>query len=151
MNRIRIAAALAALALIPAAAQAQATITACYVPNSGSVYRIKAAGAPSTCKQNHVEFSWETDVTVGYAARDGVPFTQQVWPNSSQSYFAHCAEGEVPVGGGFSAGGPALVLFSGPYQDATGAYVGWKVTLFNPEGGFPFYATARVTCLALPN
>ncbi|HJS46535.1 MAG TPA: hypothetical protein VJ773_00975 [Gemmatimonadales bacterium] len=151
MTPIRIAALLAALSLIPAAAQAQ-TITACYVPKTGSVYRIQAEGAPSACKVNHVAFTWETDVTVGWAERSGVPLTQQVWPNTSQSFFAPCNEGEVPVGGGFSAGGPALVLFDGPYgaPDAGGP-VGWKVTLFNPEGGFPFYATARVTCLALPN
>ena len=57
--RIRLAAALAAMVLIPAAAQAQTTLTACYVPGSGSVYRIKAPGTPTVCKSSHVEFSWE--------------------------------------------------------------------------------------------
>jgi hypothetical protein len=63
MLRIRIAALLAALVLIPAAAQAQAaatTITACYVPKTGSVYRIQAPGAPDACKASHVQFSWES-------------------------------------------------------------------------------------------
>ena len=44
MTRIRFAALLAALALVPAAAEAQSTITACYVPKTGSVYRIEAIG-----------------------------------------------------------------------------------------------------------
>lgn len=62
MSNTRLAALLAvlALALAPAAAHAQGTITACYVPRSGSVYRIKVEGAPSKCAQNHVEFSWES-------------------------------------------------------------------------------------------
>lgn len=56
-----------ALAVVPAALLAQgtsATYTACYVLRSGTVYRIKAPNAPSTCtKQDHVEFSWsETGV-----------------------------------------------------------------------------------------
>ena len=59
MPNLRFAAFLAVLALIPAVAQAQ-TITACYVPKTGSVYRIQAAGAPDTCKPSHVKFSWES-------------------------------------------------------------------------------------------
>lgn len=31
---------------------------ACYHPSSGTVYRIKAPGAPDACKENDVEFSW---------------------------------------------------------------------------------------------
>ncbi|HJS46534.1 MAG TPA: hypothetical protein VJ773_00970 [Gemmatimonadales bacterium] len=62
MNRIRIAALLAALVLMPAAAQAQ-TFSACYVPKTGSVYRIKVDAAPQKCGQNHVEFTWEAGGT----------------------------------------------------------------------------------------
>ena len=60
MNPIRSLAALAALAVVaiavPASASAQ-ELTACYVPKSGTVYRIKVEGTPTKCSQNHVQFS----------------------------------------------------------------------------------------------
>jgi hypothetical protein len=146
MSLLRNGALLAVLALMPAAAQAQTTITACYVPNSGSVYRIKASGTPSACKNNHVEFSWEAGISIGYFVRQGLPGTQLHQVSQTVSYYADCGEGEVAVGGGFNAGGPAQVLSDGPYPDGTG----WKVTILNP-GPFPFFASARATCLALPN
>ena len=38
---------------------AQAILTGCYVPNSGTVYRIKGDGLPNAChSKNHVEFTW---------------------------------------------------------------------------------------------
>jgi hypothetical protein len=146
MNRISVAALLGILAIAPSAAQAQTTITACYVPKTGSIYRIKAPDSPDNCKASHVEFSWETDVTVGYGVRTGIPLTQQLWPDETESFHAPCQDGEVAVGGGFSAGGPALVIYDGPYPDNTG----WYVTLKNP-GVPPYYVTARAICLALPN
>lgn len=50
-----------AAALVPSVLSAQSsdTYTACYVPRSGTVYRIKAPNTPSDCtKQDHIEFSW---------------------------------------------------------------------------------------------
>jgi len=51
-----------AAALAPSFLSAQsssATYAACYVPRSGTVYRIKAPNTPSACtKKDHVEFSW---------------------------------------------------------------------------------------------
>lgn len=104
MSRIRIAAMLAALALIPAAANAQSTITACYVPKTGSVYRIQAPGAPDACKTNHVQFSW-TDA----ASSGGTVFTRRaalpvdVVPNEYAMIAAACLAGETAVGGGYFA------------------------------------------------
>jgi hypothetical protein len=50
------------IALAPRAAAAQVGVTtfrACYVPGSGTVYRIGASGMPSSCKSSsHVEFQW---------------------------------------------------------------------------------------------
>jgi len=43
----------AAVALAPSAAAAQ---TACYVPGSGTVYRIKEPNTPTQCRSGHVEF-----------------------------------------------------------------------------------------------
>ena len=51
------------LAAIPSAARAQQaaaddTIRACYVPASGTIYRIGVAGGPSACHGNHIEMKW---------------------------------------------------------------------------------------------
>jgi hypothetical protein len=63
----RIAAALllavVAGAAIPSAARAQQaaaddTIRACYVPASGTIYRIGVAGSPTACHGNHIEMKW---------------------------------------------------------------------------------------------
>lgn len=109
MHRIHFAGALAALALIPAAAQAQ-TITACYVPKTGSVYRIQAAGAPDACKTNHIQFSWENGGSgTGTGGTGGVTFTRRqttaavVAPGEWGENAAACEPGEKVTGGGYSA------------------------------------------------
>lgn len=48
---------------VPSAASAQQaaaadTIRACYVPASGTIYRIGVAGGPTACHANHVEMKW---------------------------------------------------------------------------------------------
>lgn len=53
--------ALSALWLVPETAQAQdpEILRACYMPNTGVVYRIDAPDAPAECKSDrHIEFSW---------------------------------------------------------------------------------------------
>ena len=50
-------------AAAPAAANAQQaaaddTIRACYVPASGTIYRIGVAGGPTACHANHIEMKW---------------------------------------------------------------------------------------------
>ena len=65
----------AVMMVLPRAAHAQTTLTACYVPKSGTVYRIKVEGAPSKCSQNHVEFTWST-ATSGVPQVDHVTHTQ---------------------------------------------------------------------------
>ena len=57
-SSIWVAGALLALAVVPTRAQAQ-TSSACYVPGTGVVYRIKETGLPTTCRApTHVEFSF---------------------------------------------------------------------------------------------
>jgi hypothetical protein len=62
-------------AVSPAGARAQTadTIRACYVPASGTIYRVKAPGVASGClAPAHVEFSWTTGTGgVGTAAKGG--------------------------------------------------------------------------------
>ena len=60
------AAALAAL--LPARAAAQTVFEACYVPHSGTIYRIKAPNTPAACERpSHVAFRW-TDAAGGSGA-----------------------------------------------------------------------------------
>ena len=48
-----------ALLFVAAPAGAQATLSACYIPKSGTVYMIKQTGTPSEClSKQHVEFTW---------------------------------------------------------------------------------------------
>src|SRR5688500_12736162 len=68
---LALAGALLALSAGSAAAQtatpsSSATLYACYVPNSGTVYRIKADGLRQSCTSpQHVEFSWNEGGTAG--------------------------------------------------------------------------------------
>jgi len=53
------------MAPAPAAAQV-VTLEACFVPGSGTVYRIAADGAPDACRSpKHVRFTWSTSVPSG--------------------------------------------------------------------------------------
>ena len=56
-----------ALLSAPTTVQAQEVVlTACYVPDVGVVYRIKAAGLPDVCTETtHVEFSWNMEGPAG--------------------------------------------------------------------------------------
>lgn len=56
-----------ALGLAPSFAAAQTpTLRACYVPGSGTVYRIGAEGTPAACHSpKHVEFSWAATQPAG--------------------------------------------------------------------------------------
>src|SRR3954470_18152765 len=49
------------------------TIHACYVPATGTVYRIRSAGLPNACQSSsHVEFWWLPGGTVGVEGATGV-------------------------------------------------------------------------------
>ncbi|HEU0301490.1 MAG TPA: tail fiber domain-containing protein [Longimicrobium sp.] len=67
-----VAAVLALLVFAPAPAQAQTVIYACYVPSTGTVYRIKEPGIRQSCQTaNHVEFSWNEEGPAGPAGPQG--------------------------------------------------------------------------------
>lgn len=135
MSRIRIAALLAALALVPAAAEAQSTITACYVPKTGSVYRIKAAGAPEACKNGHVEFSWTTSAG-SYGPISTVSTSLTLAPYAQSIGVAACPAGSVPLSGGFQFPVPTFtppaftVLTNARTPDGTG----WMVYAQSTDG-----------------
>ena len=143
MNRIRLAAVLAALALMPAAAQAQ-TITACYVPKTGSVYRIKAADTPTTCKTNHVEFSWKAPaVTYGMITTVTDSFTVQ--PGALGVGGADCPAGSVAISGGFLNMDP----YNGNFQVRMSLnhpqIPGWRVNGHN-YGATPLKIVVQAYC-----
>jgi len=64
-----------ALLSAPSTVQAQEVVlTACYVPDVGVVYRIKATGLPDVCTETtHVEFSWNMEGPAGPAGPQGPP------------------------------------------------------------------------------
>jgi hypothetical protein len=146
MPSIRIAGALAALALLPAAAQAQSTITACYVPNTGSVYRIEAAGAPEACKSGHVEFSWTTGApTWGNHVIVSTTFTLSA--GQEKDAIVSCPTGRVLVTGGYhiSAGTLVTIRRSSPAGQWPG--MTWVVRARN-SGGEPGLVYAYAQCAA---
>lgn len=132
MSFARFAAALSLLALIPIAAEAQTTITACYVPKTGSVYRIKAPDSPQNCKSGHVEFSWKApQVTYGTISAVTANFTIQ--PGTQGGGTAECPAGSVAISGGYI---PATVAgFSANFQIRMNAnhpqVPGWRVSGHN--------------------
>ena len=112
-SRRRLAAAalvLAALTLSARPAEAQAnetTFYACYVPGSGTIYRIKSANSPAACKKGtHVEFQW-TDFV-----RAIDPFVAKrnltIDPGAVVSASVECPLGSVAYTGGFHLNGDGL-------------------------------------------
>ena len=111
MNTTRFLASLAAFTLsmiAPGAASAQTTTTestlyACYVPKSGTVYRIKVTGTPVKCAPNHVEFSW----TAGAQSAPQVIVSETklfvIPPGYTVGVDAECPAGTVMLSGGWDA------------------------------------------------
>jgi hypothetical protein len=128
---------------------------ACYVPASGTVYRIRGEGLRESCSsQDHVEFSWNaegppgpegpqgpagpegTQGPEGPAGQDGVSGRQVVvGPQLSLSHGATgtesvaCSSGALPLGGGFQTSHPLVSVFrSWPTVS------GWAITGSNNSG-----------------
>ena len=143
MSLTRSAALLAALVLIPAAAQAQ-TITACYVPKTGSVYRIKAADTPTACKTNHVEFSWKAPaVTYGAITTVTAFFTAQ--PGELGFGGVDCPAGSVPISGGFISMDPNNGNFQVRASVNHPQTPGWRVNGHN-YGSTPVEIAVQAYC-----
>ena len=68
------------IALAPTRLAAQATVLyGCYVPNSGTVYRIKAPGLPTDCRSaQHVQFTWSLQGPAGPQGPAGVAGPQGI-------------------------------------------------------------------------
>jgi hypothetical protein len=69
------AAVLCALAVSSERAEAQTATTmyGCYVPLTGTVYRIRETNLKQACTTGHVEFSWNAQGPAGPPGSDGAP------------------------------------------------------------------------------
>jgi hypothetical protein len=141
---------LSLVAVAPKAATAQQTLNgettlyACYVPKSGTVYRIKVDGTPTKCAQNHIEFSWTTGGTSSSVEIVEVPPVQYILAAGDfLQKEMQCPEGSIAVSGGFYAHSDLVKVdasiraFSNPYAwffqvrhtGAVGSPTGSSVTL----------------------
>lgn len=118
---------------------------ACYVPNSGTVYRIKAPGLPDECKAKHIEFSFfakgdtgdtgpqgeqgeqgpqgeqgEKGEPGGVAGYEVITVYSTLSSENSKGVLAVCPAGKVALGGSTSTqsgpGGQLHVLTTGRLQ-----------------------------------
>jgi len=97
------------------------TYYACYVPGSGTVYRIKAANTPAACtKSTHVEFSWSPPTTPGWSKVSRVQSQQVFLPvNFTETARVACPAGTTLISGGYMfdsldpTAPPPLVTFTG--------------------------------------
>ena len=147
MSRMSIVALVAALVISPAAVQAQSTITACYVPKSGSVYRIKTEGAPSACKSNHVEFSWETGAQ-GWGMYETHSENFTIQPGEEKMEGVLCPPGTAAMSGGFVVlgSGDKVRITSSHYQPIGNS---WYVSAAN-DGPEPATVKVEAYCAVFP-
>ena len=151
---------LAGVSLAPMriAAQSPTVLYGCYVPASGTVYRIKADGLPSDCKsKNHVQFTWSLQGppgpqgAVGPAGPQGVPgpsgplsgrvlvtASGSAAPNAVASAIATCPAGKKLLGGGFRGlTGPTTTVSHNMPRSIPGTSsfsdTEWQVTLHNAD------------------
>lgn len=111
------------------------TFYACYVPNSGTVYRIKAANTPGACtKSTHVEFSWSARALAQVSI---VTSSAHVPVGEWGSAVASCPVGTTLLSGGHHLGlnaavGLPIVGASRPHPTDSNA---WLVTVGNFQPG----------------
>lgn len=137
-----------------APAGAQSVLYGCYVPSSGTVYRIKGAGLPDECRsQQHVQFTWSVQGPTGsqgpvgpqgpqgvqgpaggLSGHEVITSSINVAPGSVLlGHAADCSTGKRVVGGGFFAesartGVLWTIQTSRPGQDPfTQAWSRWAV------------------------
>ena len=152
-----IGAAMTLVSLTATTAAAQATLTGCYVPNSGTVYRIKGAGLPNAChSKNHVEFTWSLQGPPGPTGPAGPTGAQgpvgpagglpaagieykgasgsDIPAGSIGSVTVDCSTGKVPIGGGYENHNTPMVRVFQSSPDLSlsgGPPTGWRVSFQN--------------------
>ena len=141
------AAAVSAAGVQPAAAQATDTLYACYVPNTGNVYRIKTPDTQPNCLAPvHVQFSWK-DIDLGIGGesllrlRSGSPLTSRFYVDSAGGMVA---SGELGIGN-IPASGPGYRTmwypFKGAFRSGSANGTEWD----DPNIGFFSWAGGNAT------
>jgi hypothetical protein len=150
-TKLVLAAVVLASILSATAAEAQTTLYACYVKNSGTVYRIKTPGTPTKCTGNATEFSWNMEGQVGPQGPEGPqgPAGPSSWPGVSRlgvvqvapigttDLVTYCQSGQILLSGGHYAQNPPAgleIIASWPHYNANEppeTRSGWKVRVRN--------------------
>lgn len=144
---------IAALLLLPATAVEAQAMYGCYVPISGTVYRIKTDGLPDKCRSaQHVEFTWSSQGVAGPQGPQGQqgPAGEQgpagtisaaavtvesnpgtIAAESNGLISVNCPAGKVATGGGgWSSSAGVDMIGSAPLQ--VGSLVqGWSAAFRN--------------------
>jgi hypothetical protein len=165
--------AVAATTLGTSRASAQGTVLyGCYVPSSGTVYRIKDTGLPDACRSpQHVQFTWSLQGPAGPAGpagptgpqgpagpaggvpRTGVTFVvaptpDPIPPGQTRTAGAVCPAGHVATGGGGGSPNSAATLRltrSSPVS-ISGVVAAWQVS-FENASAFAAIGEAYVVCV----
>ena len=144
----------AVLPAAPAAAQSSDTIYACYVPTTGSVYRIKTPDTRPDCVGNGVEFNWLSRLQLGEG-----PYLLRLRAGSplGDRFVVDTAGGVVAKGnlglGTIPAEGEGVRMMFYPYRaafragsvDATQAWDDFNVGFFSWAGGSNTVASGYAT------
>ena len=155
----------ALVVLTPTEADAQVApvvFHACYVPNSGNVYRVGEPNTPATCvSPQHIGFSWRDRGLAGPAGPVGPQGPQGAqgaagsvgWETVTAEFtFPHvtrfmggsvnCPAGKRPFGGGLLLGGEASGDAELHHSFPTAN--GWHVTVASPLYGGPTWRVQAV-------
>jgi hypothetical protein len=128
----------------------------CYVPGSGTVYRIGEPGLPDHCHaQTHTMFTVSVRGPEGPEGPEGPPGPSGISgyeivrvdrvvslpPGEGAFVTAHCPEGKRPLGGGYTNAGRFTVVSDGVIPD------GWQISVGNrTTERFTSTIAVRVTC-----
>ena len=164
------------LASAPVSAQSSAptVLYGCYVPSSGTVYRIRADGLSTECRsKNHVEFTWSLQGPPGPTGPVGpqgppgpvgpsgpvsgleiVTHTANVLTNTITSIAVACPVGKKVLGGGYSGLDidQARVERNAPGLTAGGGVstTSWQVRINNDNDNFSASVTVYAICATAP-
>ena len=141
-----VALSLAGAELVLATEAVAQIIHACFVPSSGTIYRIKFADPTETCKApQHVEFQWNVQGPTGTAGADGVSGWELVEeeediPGAGVGIaLAMCPAGKRVLGGGYfflsdSFTEGRVATSSHPFATEGGVW-GWRVVIAHTDDG----------------
>jgi hypothetical protein len=129
-------------------ADAQSVLYGCYVPSSGTVYRIKGLGLPDACRsQQHVQFTWSLQGPAGPQGQTG-PQGAQGPQGPAGGLSGHqvvtstinVAPGSVLLGHAADCPAGKLVTGGGYFTESSRTGVVWTIATSRP-GQDPFTST----------